>query len=417
MMRVMQPLCPDVTSPYIDDVAIPGPRVKDETEVLPGVRKFVWEHVRNVEKVLSKLKEYNLTASGVKSRHCMREVTILGFLCDEKGRRPDSKKTNKILEWPTPLKSITDVRSFWGTCGFWRIFIRKFAARVKHLRKLVRKNQEWEWGPRQQAAVDDIKAQFREGGLILGVPCFDNDPNRPFVVETDAGPTALGGVLIQKDGEGRERLLRFESRMLNEAERKYSQFKKETLAVLHCFKIFRNYVFGRRFVLRVDPTALAQSLRNYSPSDPTIARWLIYIWMFDFEIKRIAGAKNRADGLSRIEWDSSKDQAEDSVPVDGFLEADEQQLSINVWEYITNSSSRPGKSIWSSPSCYQRRSELVRRESFIEEDPWGERSAEQMMRLALSDPVRLSEEPLTIEGGHEQGDEILRISGGNGISH
>ncbi|GBG74360.1 hypothetical protein CBR_g18771 [Chara braunii] len=210
MMRVMQPFCPDVTSPYIDDLAIPGPRVKDETEMLPGVQKVVWEHVRNVEKVMSKLKEYNLTASDVKSRHCMCEATILGFLCDEKGCRPDSKKTNKILEWPTSLKSITDVRNFLGTCGFWRIFIRKFAARVEHLRKLVRKNQEWEWGPKQQAAVDDIKAQFREGGLILGVPCFDNDSNWPFVVETDAGPTALGGVLIQKDGEGRERSLRFE---------------------------------------------------------------------------------------------------------------------------------------------------------------------------------------------------------------
>ncbi|GBG72507.1 hypothetical protein CBR_g12078 [Chara braunii] len=174
-------------------------------------------------------------------------------------------------------------------------------ARVEHLRKLVRKNQEWEWGPKQQAAVDDIKAQFREGGLILGVPCFDNDPNRPFVVEADADPTTLGGVLIQKDGEGRERPLRFESRTLNEAERKYSQFKKGTLAVLHCLRIFRNYVFGRRFVLRVDPTALAQSLKNYSPSEPTIARWLIYVWMFDFEIERIAGAQNRADGLSQIE--------------------------------------------------------------------------------------------------------------------
>ncbi|GBG89917.1 hypothetical protein CBR_g49767 [Chara braunii] len=69
MMRVMQLLCPDVTSPYIDDLAIPGPRVKNETEVLPGVRKFLWEHISNVEKLLSKLKEYNLTASEVKSRH------------------------------------------------------------------------------------------------------------------------------------------------------------------------------------------------------------------------------------------------------------------------------------------------------------------------------------------------------------
>ncbi|GBG86397.1 hypothetical protein CBR_g41393 [Chara braunii] len=212
----------------------------------------------------------------------------------------------------------------------------RFAARVEHLRTLIRKNQVWEWGPKQQAAVEDIKAEFREGGLILRVPCFDDAEGRPFIIETDAGPTALGGVLVQKDGEGRERPLRFESRTLNITERNYSQFNKETLAVLYCLRIFRNYVFGRRFILRVHPTALAQSLKNYSPSDPTIARWLTYIWMFNFEIERILDTQNRADGLSRVDWDSSTDQAEDSVPVDGFLEGEESQLSINSYNYLAD---------------------------------------------------------------------------------
>ncbi|GBG90915.1 hypothetical protein CBR_g51520 [Chara braunii] len=356
MMRVMQPLCPDVTSPYIDDLAIPGPRVKDETEVLPGVRKFVWEHISNVEKVLRKLNEYNLTASGV-----------------------------KIEAW--------------------------FAARVEHLRKLVRKNQVWEWGPKQQASVEDIKAEFREGGLILGVPCFDDAESRPFIIETDADPTALGGVLVQKDGEGRERPLRFESRTLNITERNYSQFKKETLAVLHCLRIFRNYVFGRRFILRVDLTALAESLKNYSPSDPTIARRLTYIWMFNFEIERISGAQNRADGLSRVDWDLSTDQAEDSVPVDGFLEGEESQLSINSYNYLADATTRNGKTIWNAPCFHHVRSELVIGDPFIEEDPWGERTSEQMMNLALSDEVELIKEPLTIEYGHEQADKTFRITG------
>ncbi|GBG71466.1 hypothetical protein CBR_g8883 [Chara braunii] len=410
MMRAMQPLCPDVTSPYIDDLAIPGPRVKDETEVLPGVRKFVWEHISNVEKVLRKLKEYNLTASGVKSRHGMRKAVILGFLCDEKGCRPDMKKTNKILEWPTPFRSITGIRSFLGTCGFWRIFICRFAARVEHLRKLVCKNHVWEWGPKQQTTVEDIKAEFREGGLILGVPCFDDVEGRPFIIETDAGPTALGGVMVQKDREGRERPLRFESRTLNITERNYSQFKKETLAVLHSLRIFRNYVFGIRFILRVDPTTLAQSLKNYSPFDPTIARWLTYIWMFNFEIERISGTQNRADGLSRVDWDSSTDQAENSVSVDEFLEGEESRLSINSYNYLADATTRHGKTIWNAPCFHHVRSEFVIGELFIEEDPWGERTSEQMMNLALSDEVEFIKEPLTIEYGHEQDDKTFRVT-------
>ncbi|GBG61090.1 hypothetical protein CBR_g19166 [Chara braunii] len=411
MMRVMQPFCPDVTSPYIDDLAIPRPRVKDETEVLPGVRKFVWEHISNVQMVLRKLKEYNLTASGVKPRHGMRKAVILGFLCDEKGRRPDAKKTNKILEWPTPFKSITDVRSFLGTYGFWRIFTRRFAARVKHFRKLVHKSQIWEWGSKQQAAVEDMKVEFREGGLILGISCFDDAEGRPFIIETDAGPTALGGVLVQKDEEGWERQLRFESRTLNVTERNYSQFKKETLTMLHCLRIFIYYVFGRRFILRVDPTALTQSLKNYSPSDPTIARWLTYIWMFNFEIERISGTQNRADGLSRANWDSSTDQAEDLVPVDGFLEGEESQLSTNSYDYSTDATTRHGKTIWNAPCFHHVRPELVIEEPFIEEDPWGERTSEQMMNLALSDEVELIKEPLTIEYGHEQADKTFRVTG------
>ncbi|GBG79659.1 hypothetical protein CBR_g29807 [Chara braunii] len=108
-------------------------------------------------------------------------------------------------------------------------------------------------------------------------------------------------------------------------------FKRETLAVLHCLRIFRNYLFGSRFVLRVNATALAGSLKNFAPSDPAIARWLTYIWMFDFELERIPGTKNKADGLSRVDWDkNNQGMIEDTPPVDGFLDSEEDvRLHMN----------------------------------------------------------------------------------------
>ncbi|GBG67228.1 hypothetical protein CBR_g84891 [Chara braunii] len=354
MIRVMQSVSHHITQPYIDDLAVKGPAMKESDEVSLGVRRFVWKHIQDLEKVLSLLEEHNLTASGAKSRHCMREATILRIVCNEKGRRPDAKKTDKITEWPVPFHSITDVRSF----------------------------------------LD-----------------YDATETRPFIVETDAGLTALGGVLIQADMEGKERPLRFKSQTLCTTERNYSQFKRETLAVLHCLQIFRNYIFGMRFILRVDPTALAYSLRNYVPSDPTVVRWLTYIWMFNFELERICGSKNRADGLSRINWDKQEGEAmENTPPVDGFLDHEEDvRLHINKWSpRVPN---RVGYPIWQAPKGYERRNELVLK-PFEEEDPWGGKDVQWMMELALASSHSLVEDMRTIEEGPGQVERHEDLMGG-----
>ncbi|GBG80404.1 hypothetical protein CBR_g30869 [Chara braunii] len=170
-------------------------------------------------------------------------------------------------------------------------------------------------------------------------------------------------------------------------------------------------LYSRRFILRVDPTALAQSLRNYSPADPTIARWLNYIWIFDFEIERISGSQNRADGLSRVEWDPESDQAEKSVPVDAFLKEEESQLSINYLAYLTDAVTRHGKSIWNALTFHEVRPELVVEEPFIEEDPWGQQTVEEMMRLTLTDDIDLMLDPLTIEQGYRQSDDAFQTIG------
>ncbi|GBG43564.1 hypothetical protein CBR_g77159, partial [Chara braunii] len=233
----------------------------------------------------------------------------------------------------------------------------------------------------------------------------------PSFVETDAGPIALGGVIIQADMEGKERPLRFESRTLCTTERNYSQFKRETLAVLHCLQIFRNYVFGRRFILRVDPTALAYSLGNYVPSDPTIARWLTYIWMFNFELERIPGSKNRADRLSRINLDKQEGEAvENTPPVDGFLDQEEDvRLHINKWS--PRVSSCVGYPIWQAPKGYERRNELVLK-PFEEEDPWEGKGVQWMMGLALASSHSLVEDMRTIEEGTGQVERHEDLMGG-----
>ncbi|GBG81247.1 hypothetical protein CBR_g31919 [Chara braunii] len=327
MLTVAREMFPDKCEPYIDDNPIKGAQEKDETEVRPGIRRFVWDHLEDIKDLLCRFLVYNITASGPKSILAVPEVTILGFRCGAYGRKPDLAKTDKISQWPTPLRTTTEVRAFIGVVNFWRIFIKNFAKIVEPIRAMIKEEGTMDWMEEREGAVQKLKDILTSETVALSAPCFNDEVGRPFILETDGGPLAVRGVLIQRDEEGNERPIRFESRTLNSAERRYSQFKKEVLAILHCLKIFQAYLFGRWFTLRIDPTNVAGALKNYRPIDPAVRRWVGFIWQFDYRIERNAGIRNKVDGLSRVYITPAG--VEDAELIDAFLEYEEGTFAVD----------------------------------------------------------------------------------------
>eukprot|EP00253_Pinus_taeda_P010727 PITA_10727 len=95
------------------------------------------------------------------------------------------------------------------------------------------------------------------------------------------------------------KVIAYESRKLKEHEQKYSAYDLELTAVIHALKMWRHYLFGRRFLLLTDH----HNLTNYF-SQPTLnarqARWADFLSGFDFDIKHLKGKENRvADALSQ----------------------------------------------------------------------------------------------------------------------
>ncbi|GBG88788.1 hypothetical protein CBR_g48404 [Chara braunii] len=261
-------------------------------------------------------------------RFIRREVGRGATYIDDLYRlKPDPAKTDKISQWLTPLRTTTKVRAFLGVVGFWRIFIQNFAKIDEPIRAMIREEGTMDWTEEREGVVQRLKDILTSETVALSAPCFNDEVGRPFILETDGGPLAVGGVLIQRDEEGKERPIRFESRTLNSAERRYSQFKKEVLAILHCLKTFQAYLFGRRFILRIDPTNVAGDLKNYRPIDPTVGRWVGFIWQFDYNIERIAGIRNKADGISRV--CTTPEGMEDAEPIDAFLEYEGGTLAVD----------------------------------------------------------------------------------------
>ena len=82
------------------------------------------------------------------------------------------------------------------------------------------------------------------------------NPEKPFVLETDASSVAVGAVLKQMDGDEEVSTL-FYSLALNSAQRNYSTYERELLAVVKACDAFRVFLLGRHFTLRTDQKALA----------------------------------------------------------------------------------------------------------------------------------------------------------------
>uniref|UniRef100_A0A1X7TIX9 Integrase catalytic domain-containing protein n=1 Tax=Amphimedon queenslandica TaxID=400682 RepID=A0A1X7TIX9_AMPQE len=119
---------------------------------------------------------------------------------------------------------------------------------------------------------------------------------------TDASDVAVGAAL-QQYINGQWQPISYFSQKLSPAERKYSTFDRELLAIYQAIKYFRHFIEGRTFYVLTDHKPLTFSFHTKSDRySPRQIRHLDYISQFTTDIRHINGQCNPvADALSRVE--------------------------------------------------------------------------------------------------------------------
>ena len=110
--------------------------------------------------------------------------------------------------------------------------------------------------------------------------------------------------MLQQHDKGAWQPLEFFSKKLSPAERKYSAFDREHLAMYRAVRHFRHMVEAIEFCIFTDlkPVTFAYNPKSTQLSSPRQCRYLDYISQFKTDLRHIAGADNVvADALSRIE--------------------------------------------------------------------------------------------------------------------
>ena len=94
------------------------------------------EHLSQLDSVFTRLQEHNLKLKASKCEFFRNQVVYLGHGVSEEGIQTDPSKIDAVKSWPIP-KNTQDVRKFLGLTGYYRRFIRDYAAIARPFNDLL----------------------------------------------------------------------------------------------------------------------------------------------------------------------------------------------------------------------------------------------------------------------------------------
>ena len=252
------------------------------------------EHISRLSQVFERLNSFNLKLKPRKCEFFQPEVAYLGHRISADGISTDPGKVEAIKNWRQPTTA-TQVRSFLGLAQYYRRFVKDFSSVASPLYDCIHHGvQKISWGSAQEAAFQEIKNRL-SSPPIMAHPNFE----LPFIVDSDASQVGIGCVLSQEI-DGKERVIAYASHKFNKAERKWHTTDREFFALVMACRLFKSYLYGRRFTMRTDHQALIGLQRKSKEFTGKLARWWTELSLYTYSLVYRRGVSHgNADGLSR----------------------------------------------------------------------------------------------------------------------
>ena len=253
------------------------------------------EHLVHLREVFTCLQTAKLTIKVSKCQFGRKEVRYLGHVIGGGTVRPDPQKIEAVNNYPQP-GSKKEVRAFLGLAGYYRRFVPHFATIAEPLTELTkgRNPDRVKWNERCEEAFHKLK-ELLSTPPILKVA----EPNKQYVLQTDASEQGLGAVLSQVGENGGEHPVAFASRKFLPREKNYSVIEKECLAIVWSLQVFHVYLYGQKFSIETDHQPLSW-LGRMKNNNQRLTRWALSIQPYCFKMRHRSGSSNNnADGLSQ----------------------------------------------------------------------------------------------------------------------
>ncbi|NXF28480.1 POL3 protein, partial [Rhodinocichla rosea] len=130
---------------YIDDIIVWGDTAEEVFE--------------KGEKIIQILLKAGLAIKQSKVKGPAQEIQFLGIKWQDGRRHVPAEVVDKIANMSPPANK-KETQAFLGLVGFWRMHIPGYSQLVGPLYRVTRKKNDFEWGPEQQQAFEQIKQEI-----------------------------------------------------------------------------------------------------------------------------------------------------------------------------------------------------------------------------------------------------------------
>jgi len=240
------------------------------------------EHLEHLQAVFQRLKENGLVLNRDKCVFGAQSLQFLGHSISAEGIRPLPWKIQAIRDFSLPSTQ-RQLKRFLGMINFYRPHLQHASEFMAPLDRMLsgKKNSKrkltWD-----QNGIDAFE-RLKDALINLATLSFPVR-NAKTILVCDASDVAVGAALNQViDGESRP--LGFFSKTLNKAQRNYSTFDRELLAIYLAVKHFAYFLQDRSFRILTDHQPLTYAMkRNFDDCAGRRLRHLQYISEFTSDL-------------------------------------------------------------------------------------------------------------------------------------
>jgi len=253
------------------------------------------DHLKMVNRVLEKLRFGKIKIRPSKINLARDTIDFLGVVWTKNKISIPAAKVLAFKNLPSP-NTPKKAKSVICALAYYRRFIPNFAQLAMPIMELGTAH------PKAFKWTQDHENSFRT--LIQHI-CHHStlhlpNPDQPYWVQTDASQYAGAGRVYQVDKNGGELLLACVSRTFTKAERSYSTFKKEVLALLYTLKSMDFFLrYADNLKILVDASSICH-LRLAKDGQGILQRFSHELSKYNAEIHHVPGVNNEvSDVLSR----------------------------------------------------------------------------------------------------------------------
>ena len=259
----------------------------------------VEEHIKLVRQVLTILNYHNCILNIGKCRFGFKRVLLLGHYRSGDSTAVDPLKAELALNWEEP-KTGKQMQAFLGFVNFVRNYIPLYQELTEPLVPLTQV---------KRFTLTEVQRKYftRLKEVLNSTPVLsDYNPDLTLHLAADTSQGGIGGVLYQlelkenanrqsqdlltelADGNVKVRFIAFVAKALAGAQKNYPATKRELLGIVWCLRKLHVFLWGIRFYLYTDHSALL-AIDTKDDLSYVMLNWLDTLLDYDFTLVHIPG--------------------------------------------------------------------------------------------------------------------------------